>query len=185
MIGPRVIALSLLLTACGASTPAVALVDTQRALLETHGGVAARDRLGAMYRQRQSELDTRQAQLREEQTRIEAQEAQHVDQTEARTHWQAALTALQSEYAQDQQDLSAAEQQMAREMVERLRTLAGELAASHGVELVLERGADGANLVWASSHVLDLTDALISLYDQRYPSTASAAPTTAPTQVLH
>jgi len=191
----RPLALLVLTASClgcaSASSSQVAIVDVQRAINETQGGAAARAQLRTMFQQRQAELDHRQAQLQGERAQLEAQATQHADTSAAQAQWQAELQQLQAEYQTDQQDLATAEQQMTNEIINRMGTLVEELRAQHDIDLVLEVNETG--LVAHAPRVLDLTSALVALYDQRYPapsmSAITAAPDSsngaAPTQVVH
>ncbi len=177
------------LAACGGPPPPlVALVDMQRAINESQGGAAARAQLRTMFQQRQAELDRRQAQLQGERAQLEAQAAQHVDITAAQAQWEQELQQLQAEYNTDQSDLTAAEAQMTNEIITRMTTLVEELRAQRNADIVLESNETG--LVAHAPRVLDLTSALVTLYDQRFPAPMMSAIAPAPdsangAQVVH
>lgn len=188
--------LALLLVLCfgslagcgGPPPPIVAIVDMQRAINESQGGAAARAQLRSMFQQRQAELDRRQAQLQGERAQIEAQAAQHVDITAVRARWEQELQQLQAEYNTDQSDLQSAEQQMTNDIINRMTALIEELRAARDVDIVLESNETG--LMAHAPRVLDLTSALIALYDQRFPAPAMSAIARAPdsangAQVVH
>lgn len=159
----------LLVVGCGGAevAPTVGTVDMQRALTGTHGGAAARAHLQQMFVQRQAALDQQQTALTAERATIDARRAQGQDVGADEARYGAELSALQAEFQAFQRELDGAEQAATQEIIARMSGLVEELRAARGLDVVIERNEGG--VVATSSRVVDLTDALMTLYDQRFP----------------
>jgi outer membrane protein len=156
----------LLASACGGGGTTLAVVDMQRALRECNDGRAAMTRLSGLRAQRQADLDHRQEALRTEQQAIATAQAQGQNVAGRQAAFQTQMTTLQAEFQQFQMELASAEQEATVHILEQLKSSLATLAASRGVDFVLDEG--GGDTSYHGPHVQDLTADLIHAYDAQH-----------------
>ncbi|MCX7808131.1 MAG: OmpH family outer membrane protein, partial [Deltaproteobacteria bacterium] len=142
----------------------IAVVDLQRALLETEDGRRAKAKLKRLFKQRQDELDRRQSELRQMSQELEQQSK--VLSAEARQERIEALQKkaieLQQLYLQYQRELAEREAEYTSQIISRMERILRRIGQSEGYTLILERNEGG--VVWVPSN-LDLTDVVIQRYN--------------------
>jgi outer membrane protein len=132
----------------------LAVVDMQRALLESKSGALAKARLMERYTKDQRELD-------EEQSRIRREQELGVDKSPGGMEaMQKRLLALQTRYTTLQAELNAAEQKEAQEVTAQLTATLTTLANEKGFELVIDK----ASAPFAKAE-LDVTDELVKRFN--------------------
>jgi outer membrane protein len=171
-VGMVAIALSLALI--GAPTPAAAedrfgFVDLQRALNETGEGAQAKRRLKSMFTKRQTELDKRQKRIKRMETDLQKQkgvlsEAAFAKRVES---YRKSFVELQTTYVQFQRDLSERETKETGRILKRMQSILAEIGQRDRYTAIFEVNEGG---VFYYRKSLDLTNQLIRLYDQRFPS---------------
>jgi outer membrane protein len=160
----RSILLLLLPCACQISAPLpqrIAVVDMQRAVVESKQGAAAKARLMERYTKNQHELDEEQARIKREQELGMPKNPGGMEELQRR------IVALQQRYSTMQSELNAAEEKERAEVTKDLVATLSTLAAEKGLDLVVDR----ASVPYVKAP-LDLTDDLVKRFDA--PATFSA-----------
>jgi outer membrane protein len=143
----------------------IAVVDLQRALNETDDGRRAKARLKRLFKQRQTDLDERQNELKALKEEIErASEDGTLSESALRTRaeeYQKAFVELQSTYMEYQRELAEKEAEMTSTIIERMERILVALGESERYDLILERGEGG--VIWTSA--TDLTSNLVERYN--------------------
>jgi outer membrane protein len=143
----------------------IAVVDLQRALNETDDGRRAKARLKRLFKQRQTDLDERQNELKALKEEIErASEEGTLSESALRERaeeYQKAFVELQSTYMEYQRELAEKEADMTSSIIARMERILVSLGESEGYTLILERGEGG--VIWTSA--TDLTDNLVERYN--------------------
>ena len=165
---PRLAALTVALLALGASTPAwaqmrVAVVDTQRAVMETEDGLRAQATLKKLFEKRQRELDQKQKDLQKEREEIEKNRAQLASDAMAKRveNWQREMAQVQAVFVEYNKELQQKQNELTNPIVQKTVGIIRRLATQEGYDLVLERQA----ATYFRSD-LDLTDKVITLYNR-------------------
>jgi outer membrane protein len=154
----------------------IAVVDMQRALLETDQGRIAKNQLKGLFQKRQEELDHRQQALKQLRDQIE-RDRTHLDEATLRQRmesYQKQFADLGQSYTQYQQELAEREAELTKQIYVNLQSVIRQLSQQEGITTVFEQ----AGVVW-SRQDLDMTDRVVQAYNQQYPAsrtTSSGAP---------
>ena len=146
-VGALLIALA---PAASAQAMRVAVVETQRAVMETEDGLRAQATLKKLFEKRQKELDQKQKDLQKER--------------EEMAQVQAVFVEYNKELQQKQNELTGP-------IVQKVVGIIRRLATQEGYDMVLERQA----ATYFRSD-LDLTDKVITLYNRDGGGAKAAAP---------
>jgi len=152
----------------------IAVVDTQRAMMETEDGLRMQANLKKIFETKQQELDAKQKALESERADIEKQQgvlSQEALQRRVAT-WQQDMVALQQTYVQFNQELQAKQNELTQPIIEKTLGLIRRLATQDGYDVVVDKQA----VPYVRSD-LDLTDRVITMYN----GGAAAAPADAAT----
>lgn len=147
----------------------IAVVDTQRAMMETEDGLRMQANLKKIFETKQQELDTKQKALESERADIEKQQgvlSQEALQRRVAT-WQQDMVALQQTYVQFNQELQAKQNELTQPIIEKTLGIIRRLATQDGYDVVVDKQA----VPYVRSD-LDLTDRIIQMYN----GGAAAAP---------
>lgn len=147
----------------------IAVVDTQRAMMETEDGLRMQANLKKIFETKQQELDTKQKALEGERADIEKQQgvlSQEALQRRVAT-WQQDMVALQQTYVQFNQELQAKQNELTQPIIEKTLGIIRRLATQDGFDVVVDKQA----VPYVRSD-LDLTDRVITMYN----GGAAAAP---------
>ncbi|MEZ4374169.1 MAG: OmpH family outer membrane protein [Polyangiaceae bacterium] len=141
----------------------IAVVDTQRAIMETEDGLRAQATLKKLFDKRQQELDKKQRDLQAEKEQIEKQrtvlsKAAYQKRAEK---WQNDMMKLQQVFVEYNKELQKKEGQLMRPISRKAMSLIRRLAAANGYDMVLDKQA-----VPYFRADLDLTDKLIQMYNE-------------------
>jgi outer membrane protein len=151
----------------------VAVVDTQRAVMETEDGLRAQATLKKLFDKRQRELDQKQKDLQKEREEIEKNRAQL--STDAMTkrveNWQREMAQVQAVFVEYNKELQQKQNELTGPIVQKAVGIIRRLATQEGYDLVLERQA----ATYFRSD-LDLTDKVITLYNRGDAAPAAAPP---------
>jgi len=142
----------------------IAVVDLQRALMETEDGRRAKRRLERLFKRRQKSLDAAQERLKKMKTEIEQQKnvlskAALRERLEA---YQQEFVKLQQSYVEYQQELAAKEAELTSGILEKMQEIMQRIGQAEGYTIVLEANESG--VVWTPANQ-DLTDQLIQRYN--------------------
>jgi outer membrane protein len=158
----------------------IAVVDMQRAVIETNAGAAAQQQLKKILASQQSELEGKQKKLQSDKDALEkSAKAGKVPQAEL----QHRAEELQRQYAEYQQRLVDSQRSMQQKdgelmqpILQGLLAVVRRIAAQDGYELILEKSA----VPYYNSN-LDVTDKAIQMFNsQGGPAPAKAPPAPPP-----
>jgi outer membrane protein len=151
----------------------IAVVDTQRAIMETEDGLRAQATLKKVFDNKQRELDKKQEDLQKEREDIEKQRdvlskaalAKRVDK------WQKEMMALQGVFVDYNKELQKKQGELTQPIVQKIMIAIHRLATQEGFDLVVDKQA--APYVRSD---LDVTDRIITLYNQGTGDDGAKAP---------
>jgi outer membrane protein len=163
----------------------VGVVDTQRAIMETEDGLRMQATLKKLFDSRQRELDKKQVDLQKERDDIEKQRG--VLSQEALTKrvekWQRDMMQLQTVFVEYNKEMQKKQNELTQPIFQRAMGLIRRMATQKGFDLIVDKQA----VPYVRSD-LDLTDQLITMYNEggaapagepKAAAPASAAPATA------
>jgi len=150
----------------------IAVVDMQRALIETNDGRAAKGQLQKLFQARQDVLNTRQEALKRMKEDIEKQKnVISRELLEKRMgEYQAEFVKLQQSYLEYQQELAQKEAELTKSILVNLQGIVRQIGTSDGYTGILDQGA----VIWSRGD-LDLTDRVIQEYNTAHPTRPAAA----------
>ena len=145
----------------------VAVVDTQRAVMETEDGLRMQATLKKVFDSRQRELDKKQEELQKEREDIEKQRdvlsktalAKRVDK------WQREMVNLQTVFVEYNKELQKKQSELTQPIFQKAMGIIRRLATTDGYDVVVDKQA----VPYVRSD-LDLTDKVIQLYNQGAPA---------------
>ena len=151
----------------------IAVVDTQRAIMETEDGLRAQATLKKVFDNKQRELDKKQEDLQKEREDIEKQRdvlsksalAKRVDK------WQREMMQLQGVFVDYNKELQKKQGELTQPIVQKIMGAIRRLATQEGFDLVVDKQA--APYVRSD---LDVTDRIITLYNQGAGDEGGKAP---------
>jgi len=150
----------------------IAVVDVQRAVMETEDGLRAQATLKKLFDRRQHELDARQDELKRARDDIEKQaKVLSKDALQRRMNeWQQSMAELQGVFMEFNKELQKEQNKMTQPILNRVLSVLRQVAAQEGYDAILER-----NAVPYARTDLDITDRVIQRYNT---GGAAAAPAT-------
>ena len=151
-------------TAATAKAQKIAVVDIQRALLETEDGRKAKARLKKLFEKRQQTLDKQQTDLKSMQENLQKQKSVLSQEVFAKKlqAYQKALQELQVTYMEFQKELAAKEADLTKDILARMQRIGRHIGQKDGYALIVDKGGAGVLYVPTS---YDLTDVLIQRYN--------------------
>ncbi len=155
---------SLLVSASTASAQSkIAVVDTQRAIMETEDGLRAAASLKKMFDSRQRELDRKQDELQKEREDIEKQKdvLSQVALQKRVEKWQRDMIALQTTFVEYNKELQKKQGELTNSIFQKTMGLIRRLATSEGYDMIVDKQA-----VPYHRSDLDVTDRVITMYNQ-------------------
>jgi len=172
--GSLAVASSLLLfggSAAAQQVTRIAVVDTQRAIMETEDGLCAQATLKKLFDSRQRELDRKQDELEKERNDIEKQKGVLSKEALAKRidKWQREMVQLQTVFVEYNKELQKKQSELTQPIFQKAMGLIRRIATQEGYDVIVDKNA----VPYVRSD-LDVTDKLITLYNQ------GAAPEPAP-----
>lgn len=182
-LAPAVAGLVLFAGSAAYAQSKIAVVDTQRAIMETEDGLRAQATLKKLFDSRQRELDKKQQDLQKEREDIEKQKdvlskaalAKRIEK------WQTEMAQLQTVFVDYNKELQKKQGELTQPIFTRAMGLIRRLATQEGYDLIVDKQA----VPYVRSD-LEVTDRLITLYNQgvapepvapaRTPAATPAAP---------
>lgn len=157
-----------LLTSGARAQMKFAVVDLQRAVMETEEGLRAQATLKKFFDKRQQELDSKQADLQKQREDIEKQSKVVSQQALAKRmeEWQRQMMELQTVFVEYNKELQKKQGELTQPIYGRIVALLRRIATQDGYDSILEKQA-----VPYMRSDLDLTDRVIQMYN----GTGSAA----------
>ena len=141
----------------------IAVVDTQRAVMETEDGLRAQATLKKHFDKRQHELDDKQVALQKEREDIEKQKDVLSKQAlQARVDkWQKEMTELQTVFVDYNKELQKRQGEITQPIFQKTMGIIRRIATQNGYDIVIDKQAVPYH---RSDH--DLTDRVITEYNQ-------------------
>jgi outer membrane protein len=165
-----------------AQTMKVAVVDVQRAVMQTEDGLRAQATLKKLFDSRQQELNKRQQELGKQKEDIDKQ-AKVLSQAALQKKvddWQKQMVELQTTFVEYNKELEKKQKELTDPIFERVVGAIKRIAGTDGYDLIVDR----ATVAFSRSD-LDLTDRVIQLANggssSPAPGGAGSAPPRAPT----
>ena len=159
----------------------IGLINIQRAIIESNEGRVAIERLQKQFAPRQTDLQTRQAEIEKLQRQLREQEKTLSD--EARAGLVRQIEAKTKDFNRANEDATndaqQAEAQAVNEIGQKMMRVLDEYARKYGYHVVFDVGSPQSPVLWASAAV-DLTDDMIKLYNSVAPAVGAATPGAAP-----
>jgi outer membrane protein len=175
----------------GAAAPAVptkiAVINIRQAIVTTAEGKLASAQLQSKFAPRQTELENLQKQLTDLQNRLNNGARTLSDDEKARLQRQGDLLTHEFQRKQDDlnEEVTAAQSDIVDSIGRKMLDVLDRYSRENGFAVVLDSSAQGSPVVYGSSQV-DVTAAIVRLYDQAYPvkagSTDSRRPAAQPGQ---
>lgn len=140
----------------------VAVVDTQRAMMETEEGLRMQANIKKIFDTKQKQLEEKQSDLEQERADIEKQQgviSEAALRKRAET-WQREMMALQQMSVTYNQELQSTQAEMTQPIIQKTMQLIRRIATQEGYDMVVDKQA-----VPYSRADLDLTDRVITLYN--------------------
>lgn len=164
----RLVALALALAAFCVPVSAsaqmrIAVVDTQRAVMETEDGLRAQATLKKLFEKRQKELDKKQKELQKERGELEKLRGKLSGEAMAKRveTWQREMAEVQNTFMLYNQELQKKQNELTAPIVKKTVTIIRRVATQAGYDLVLEK----QTATYFRSD-LDLTDRVITAYNR-------------------
>ncbi len=168
---------SLLGKNAAAQTMKVAVVDVQRAVMQTEDGLRAQATLKKLFDSRQQELNKRQQELGKQKEDIDKQ-AKVLSQGALQKKvddWQKQMVELQQTFVEYNKELEKKQKELTDPIFERVVASIKRIAGTDGYDLIVDR----ATVAFSRSD-LDLTDRVIQLANGGSSSPAPGAGSAAP-----
>jgi len=166
-----------------APAPAVkiGLINIQRAIIESNEGRVAIERLQKQFAPRQTDLQTRQAEIEKLRKQLAEQEKTLSDEARASLVRQIETKTKDFNRANEDatNDAQQAEAQAVNEIGQKMMKVLDEYARRYGYHVVFDVGSPQSPVLWASASV-DLTDDIIKLYNSTEPTAGAATSGAAP-----
>ena len=152
----------------------VAVVDVQRAVMQTEEGLRAQATLKKLFDSKQQELNKRQTDMQKQKEDIDKQ-AKVLSQSALQKKvddWQKEMVELQQTFVEYNKELEKKQKELTDPIFERVLVAIKRLAGTDSYDLIVDR----ATVAYSRSD-LDLTDRVIQLANG---TTAAPSPTAAP-----
>jgi outer membrane protein len=159
-----------------------AVVDVQRAVMETEDGLRAQATLKKFFDKRQQELDAKQNELQKQREDIEKQSKVLSQQALSKRmeDWQKQMVDLQAVFVEYNKELQKKQGELTQPIYGKIMGLLRRLATTDGYDAILEKQA-----VPYMRADLDLTDRVIQMYNGGGAApAASGTPATPPAAAL-
>jgi outer membrane protein len=155
----------------------VAVVDVQRAVMQTEDGLRAQASLKKMFDSRQQELNKRQTDLQKQKEDIDKQSrvlSQGALQKKV-DDWQKEMVELQQTFVEYNKELEKKQKEITDPIFEKVLMIVKRLATTENYDVVVDK-----NTVAYVRGDLDLTDKCIQIYNSGGASVQPSAPPAAP-----
>lgn len=162
-----------LMASSAAAQTKFAVVDVQRAVMETEDGLRAHATLKKLFDRRQNELDTRQNELKRAKDDIDKQSKALSKEAQQRriAEWQQNVAELQNVFVEFNNELQKEQTKITQPILERVLSVVRQVAAQDGYDAILDKNA----VPYARSD-MDLTDRVIQQYNAGTSGQSSTAP---------
>ena len=158
----------------------VAVVDFERAIVESVEGKKSSDKFNATLQTKQADAEKRQKELEDAQKKLQTQERtlSEVAKANLQKDIDRHTTELQRFNEDSQKELQSLRDELLRPIAEKASGLLNAIAAEKGYTLVVDVSNPQNNVVWFNPQN-DITAELTRRIDAATPATSSAAPSPA------
>ncbi len=155
----------------------VAVIDTQRVVMQTEDGLRAQATLKKLFENRQNELNRKQAELQKQKDDIEKQsKVLSKDALQKRVDdWQKQMSELQAIFVDYNKELEKKQKELTDPIFEKVLSIVKRLATTENYDLVMDK----ATVAYVRTD-LDLTDKCIQIYNSGGAPASTPAPAPAP-----
>lgn len=155
----------------------VAVINIQTAIASTEQGKQAAQELQTRFAPRQNQINDLSKQLQSLQQRLQDGQNTLSDQEKERLgrHYQELSRQIQRKQQDLQEDAQDARTDAVDTIGQKMVTLIDRYASQHGYSIVLDTSQQSSPVLFATNSV-DITRAIVSLYNQTYPVKKAAAP---------
>jgi outer membrane protein len=166
-----------------ASTGKIAIINVRQAIVTTAEGKQASADLQTQFTPRQNELESLNKQINDLRTRLNAGSATLSDQEKVRLTQEGQRLTQQLDRKNNElnEDVQAAQAEIVDRIGRKMMDVLDRYAHENGIIAVFDSSAQNTPILFASPNI-DITQEIIKLYDQSYP-TKSAGGTTTPKSV--
>jgi|SRR5262245_17220196 len=163
-----------------AQTPKIAVVDFERAVVESVEGKKSSDKFNGALKAKQAELEKRQKELEDQQRKLQsgARTLSDAAKADIQKDIDRRTTELQRVNEDAQKELQALRDQLLRPIAERATAILNGMAAEQGYTLVVDLSNQESNILWFNPKN-DITAELIKRIDAAAPPPEAAKPSTA------
>jgi outer membrane protein len=158
------------------------VINVRQAIASTSEGKQAGAELQSQFSPRQNELEGLNKQINDLRQRIDASTGKLSQDEQARLQREGETKARQLQRKQDeyQEDVNAAQADVFDRIGRKMIDVLDRYARENGYVVILDTSAQNTPILFASTNI-DVTQDIVKLYDQAYPSKAGAtAPATTP-----
>jgi outer membrane protein len=165
------LAVSLVGKTSAAQTMKVAVVDVQRAVMQTEDGLRAQATLKKIFDSKQQELNKKQVELQKQKEEIDKQSRVLSQQALQKKvdDWQKQMVELQTTFVEYNKELEKKQKELTDPIFERVIGTIKRIAGTDGYDLIVDR----ATVAFSRSD-LDLTDRVIQLANGGAPGSGPA-----------
>jgi outer membrane protein len=155
----------------------IAVVDSQRAVVETEDGLRMQATLKKIFDERQRELDQKQTELQKERAELEKQRTtMKPDVLAARAEkWQVEAQTVQQMFMEYNRELQRKQSELMQPILAQAMTVVQRIAKAEGFSMVVDKQA-----VPYVQPEFDLTDKVIKAYNEGGAASAAALPAAKP-----
>ena len=147
-----------------------AVINVRQAIVTTAEGKLASSQLQSQFAPRQGELEGIQKQITDLQNRLNNGARTLSDDEKARLQRQGDLLTHEFQRKQDDlnEEVTAAQSDIVDTIGRKMIDVLNRYAKENGLGLILDSSAQGSPVVYSSTE-MDVTEAIVRLYDQAYP----------------
>lgn len=155
----------------------IAVVDSQRAVLETEDGLRVQAQLKKIFDEKQRELDAKQNELQKERQELEKQRTTMKPEVlqQRAEKWQAEAAQVQQMFMEYNRELQRRQGELMQPILNQTLVAVQRIAKAEGYSIVIERQA----AAYVQSD-LDITERVIRAYNEGSSSTGNSAAPSSP-----
>lgn len=170
-------------TAKADSPTRVAVINIQTAIASTQAGKQAAQELQTRFTPRQNQIDSLNKQLQSLQKRLQDGQNTLSDQEKSRLgrRYQQLSRQIRRKQQELQEDAQDARTDAIDAIGQKMMRVIDRYANKNGYSLVLDTSSQTSPVLYATNSV-DITNAIVRLYNQTYPVKKAAAPAARPKQ---
>ena len=152
----------LVVPALAAAQTTVAVVDMQRAIMQTEDGLRAQHTVKKFFDRRQQDLDHRQQELVKERKELDQQRRVLSKASWQRRleHYQRRMLETQTRFIEYTKELQKRQSELTKPIIRKMFSIIARIARGRGIDVVVDKAA-----VHYARPDLDLTDLVVQMYN--------------------